>query len=217
VSGSPPAPPLPGWLRALVALLDGRELLGGPALDVDALLADGARSSAVLVLFGEGADGPDVLLIERSRDLAHHPGQAAFPGGAIEADDDGPAGAALREAVEETGLDPAGVDVAAVLPPLWLSASGNIVTPVIGWWREPSAVAAADPGEVAAVARVPVAGLADPANRCTVRYPSGRSGPAFEVGDLFVWGFTAAILDVLLTAGGWARPWDSAAVREVRP
>ena len=50
--------------------------------------------------------------------------------------------AALREAVEETGLDPAGVDVLVVLPELWVPPSGNAVTPVLAWWREPSHVAA---------------------------------------------------------------------------
>jgi len=71
--------------------------------------AEGGRESAVLVLFGDGNDGPDVLVIERSAGSRQHAGQAAFPGGAVEPDDDGPASTALREAAEETGLDPAGV------------------------------------------------------------------------------------------------------------
>ena len=65
----------------------------------------------MLVLFGDGPDGPDLLLIERARDLRSHAGQPAFPGGAIDPGDVDAVGAALREAAEETGLDPAGVDV----------------------------------------------------------------------------------------------------------
>ena len=84
------------------------------------------RASAVLVLFGESvADGqltPDVLLIERAFGLRSHAGTPAFPGGVVDPSDDGPVGAALREAQEETGLDPAGVDVLAILPDLWLAA-----------------------------------------------------------------------------------------------
>src|SRR5690606_20593910 len=76
---------------------------------------DGGRPSAVLMLFSEGADeagrGPDVLLTERAHTLRSHPGQVSFPGGALEPADSGPVDAALREAVEETGLDPSGVDV----------------------------------------------------------------------------------------------------------
>ena len=103
----------PEWLARLVqasASLTTRDL---SRLDTP---TTGGRESAVLILFGEGPRGPDVLLIERSRDLKHHPGQAAFPGGGAEPGDDGPASTALREAVEETGLDPAGVEVLSLLP-----------------------------------------------------------------------------------------------------
>ena len=78
--------------------------------------ATGGRPSAVLVLFGDGPNGPDLLLIQRSDGLRLHAGQPAFPGGAIDAGDGGPVGAALREAAEEVGLDPGGVDVVGTLP-----------------------------------------------------------------------------------------------------
>jgi len=179
-------------------------MVGEPPPDV--------RRSAVLVLFGEGPDGPDVLLIQRSAHLRSHAGQPAFPGGGIDDSDDSVVDTALREAQEETGLDPAGVDVLAVLAELWVPPSGNVVTPVIAWWREPSEVTPADVAEVASVARVPLAELADPANRLQVRAPSGREGVAFEVADMLVWGFTAAVLDRLLHLGGWAKPWDTTKV-----
>jgi 8-oxo-dGTP pyrophosphatase MutT (NUDIX family) len=175
----------------------------------------GLRQSAVLILFGEGAHGPDVLLIERSPHLRSHAGQPAFPGGGVDPEDDGAVGAALREAEEETGLDPHGVDVLATLPPLWVPPSGNVVTPVLAWWREPSEVRPADTREVAAVARVPIAELADPANRLTISHPSGRIGPAFEVADMLVWGFTAGVLDRLLALAGWEQPWDRDRVAEL--
>jgi len=196
----------PAWLRPL---LDAVAAAGTDVLlSSRAAAPESSRESAVLVLFGEGPDGPDVLLIERSAHLRSHAGQPAFPGGGIDPDDDGPVGAALREAQEETGLDPAGVEVLATLPELWIPPSGNVVTPVLAWWREPSDVLTADAREVAAVARVPIAELADPANRLTIRHPAGRSGPAFEVAGMLVWGFTAAVLDRLLALGGWEREWE---------
>ncbi len=149
-----------------------------------------------------------MLLIERAHDMRSHAGQPAFPGGAIDATDEHAVHAALREAAEETGLDPSGVDVWAVLPDLYIPPTGFAVTPVLGWWRAPSPVAAADPAEVASVHRVPLAELTDPARRCRVQHPSGYVGSAFEVRGLLVWGFTGGLLDRLIHLAGWERPWD---------
>ena len=198
----------PGWLRALAgtaAVMEVPRVARPPA--------SGGRRSAVLVLFGDGVQGPDLLYIQRSEGLRRHPGQPAFPGGKIEASDDGPIAAALREAVEETGLDPAGVDVLAPLPEMFIARSEFRVVPVLGWWRTPSAVRPTDIGEVAAVERIAVADLADPANRLMMRFPSGHSGPAFRIGAMLIWGFTALLTDRLLALGGFERPWDDSTIR----
>ena len=198
----------PDWLAPLLESVDEFAVWGRMVGEAPA----GVRRSAVLVLFGEGPAGPDVLLIQRSAHLRSHAGQPAFPGGGLDHPDESAVEAALREAEEETGLDPAGVDVLAVLAELWVPPSGNVVTPVLAWWREPSEVSAADVREVASVARVPISDLADPANRLQVRAPSGREGVAFEVADMLVWGFTAAVIARLLELGGWEKPWDTTRV-----
>jgi 8-oxo-dGTP pyrophosphatase MutT (NUDIX family) len=195
----------------------------------------GGRPSAVLVLFAEGAGGPegaagamgaagaehpdgsggpDLLLIQRSEGLRLHAGQPAFPGGAIDGDE-GPVAAALREAAEEVGLDPAGVDVLGTLPEVFIERTGFRVVPVLAWWRQPCAVAPVDPREVAAVERVGLAELADPAARLMVRMPSGRTAPGFRVRGMLIWGFTAALVDRLLALAGWERPWDAAMVMDL--
>jgi len=171
------------------------------------------RQSAVLILFGEGAKGPELLLMERSSSLRSHAGQPSFPGGALDPEDGdpattGPLRAALREAEEETGLDPAGVQTFGVLPRLYIPVSGFVVTPVLGWWRTPSPVGAVDLAETARVFTVPVADLTDPDNRATAMHPSGHSGPAFLVESALVWGFTAGVIDRILHFAGWERPWD---------
>ena len=61
---------------------------------------------------------------------------------------------------------------------------------------------------MARVVRVPVAELLDPAARFLVAHPSGYIGPGFAVRGLFVWGFTAGILDRVLALAGWERPWS---------
>nr|WP_245930151.1 CoA pyrophosphatase [Allonocardiopsis opalescens] len=182
---------------------------------------EGGRPSAILVLFGEGTHGPDLLLIQRATGLRRHAGQPAFPGGAIDATDSGPVAAALREATEETGLDPSGVQVLGTLPQLYVAHSGFRVNPVLAWWRSPSAVWPADAGEVAAVARVPVAELVDPANRLRIRVRQagiGHLSPAFRAQSMLIWGFTAGVLDRLLALGGWERPWlADAPVEDLTP
>ncbi|MBC7723370.1 MAG: CoA pyrophosphatase [Burkholderiaceae bacterium] len=208
--------------RAQLAALCGRGF--DWAVDPSRMLIDPAlaRPAAVLVLFGvlddlpSRATGPvardlDVLLHRRAATMGHHPGQIAFPGGGVENSDAGPAAAALREAVEETGLDPDGVEILGTLPALPLPVSNNLVTPVPAWWTRSSTVAAVDRREAVEVFRVPVADLLDPLNRASVVFSvAGRalSTPAFTLEGVLVWGFTAIVLSRMFDELGWAVPWD---------
>ena len=209
-------PPLPEWLEPL------RQ--GALTITADELTRfvppEGAdtRRGAVLILFGEGPRGPDLLLTERAHDLRSHPGQVSFPGGSIDPTDHSPEHTALREAEEEVGLDPEGVDVFAWLPELWLPPSNFAVTPVLAWWRERCEVSVVDPAEVHAVLQVPVDELLDPDHRVSVRHPSGWTGPAFMIGDdkdLLLWGFTAGIIARLFDYVGWSRRWDPDRFRDL--
>lgn len=203
----------------------------GAVLTADAPSVDPAdsRPAAVLILFGvlDSTAGDrdahaaavsrdlDVLLLARAATLRSHPGQVAFPGGRLDPGDDGPIGAALREAQEETGLDPAGVEVLGTLENIPLVYSQHLVTPVLGWWRHPSPVRVVDVAESADVFRAPVSELLDPARRgSTVIRRDGQEwrGPGFLVrhatGDHLVWGFTGMLLDGLFDRLGWTEPWD---------
>jgi 8-oxo-dGTP pyrophosphatase MutT (NUDIX family) len=201
---------LPAWLRPLAESLR--------RLDPDWLgfrprkrtLPGEPRRSAVLILFAGGEDEPrpDILITERAATLRAHAGQPAFPGGRIDPGDRGPVQAALREAQEETAVDPASVSVFGRLPEIYLQPSDFMVASVLGWWHTPSPPRVVSPLEVAAVHRVPVAELADPENRLRVRHPAGYTGPAFRADGMLVWGFTAGLLDAVLRLGGWERPWD---------
>jgi 8-oxo-dGTP pyrophosphatase MutT (NUDIX family) len=195
---------LPAWLDPIVSCVQS---IHSDDLKY-AVPTDGeGRHSAVLILFGEGPD-PDLLMIQRAARMRAHAGQPAFPGGAVDEGDADARAAALREAVEETGLAAEGVRLIGQLPDLWLSVSGFVVTPVIAWWEEPSEVWAREPDEVESVTRVRLADLLDPGNRVNVRHPSGYVGPGFRVNDMLVWGFTGGLIDLILDHSGLALPWD---------
>jgi 8-oxo-dGTP pyrophosphatase MutT (NUDIX family) len=186
------------------------------------------RPAAVLVLFGvldsvqARSSGPvardlDVLLLRRAATLGSHPGQIAFPGGRLEASDDGPTAAALREAAEETGVDPQGIEPLGTLPPMTVPVSRHRVTPVPAWWLRPSEVAAVDHDESVDVFRVPVADLLDPRNRANTAHTLGERtyhSPAFTVGGRLIWGFTALVLSRMFDELGWAEPWDGSRIVE---
>lgn len=203
------------------------------------------QSAAVLVLFGVLDDAPatssvaagecgehvgadlDVLIVVRASTLRKHAGQPAFPGGKIDPEDFEVAAstgrpvehvAALREAVEETGLDPAGVKILGSLEEMPLPVSNFMVTPVLAWWNSTSTVEAQDFNESSLVLRVPVADLLNPDNRHTAQVTRGRvkhNSPAFTVvtdqspeGEFVIWGFTGIILDQLFSELGWEVPWN---------
>ncbi len=173
------------------------------------------RAAAVLVPIVAHASGTTVLLTQRTWHLRHHSGQVAFPGGRLEAVDASPIDAALREASEEIGLDPARVEVIGSLPE-YLTGTGFAVTPIVGV-LEPGFEPRPDPWEVADVFEVPLAFLMDPRHhqRRSMRIPDAVDpgdearlpGPAAErvffampyraPGDSverFIWGATAAML-----------------------
>jgi 8-oxo-dGTP pyrophosphatase MutT (NUDIX family) len=197
---------LPGWWESLLTRVAGSRtedftLVKPPS--------SGGRASAVLVLLGESAPGePDLLVLQRAATMRNHAGQPAFPGGAADPDDKDPAATALREAHEEVGLDPASATVLALLPELYIPVSSFVVTPVLAWWHAPHPVHPLQAAEVAHVERLPIAELVDPQNRVRVRHPSGWVGPAFLVGGMVVWGFTAGVISALLEMAGWSRPWQ---------
>ena len=116
----------------------------------------GVRPSAVLVLLADDADGnAGVLLTRRSTELRNHAGQISFPGGRIDPGET-EIEAALREAHEEVGLDPAAVEVVGELDHLATVVSRSHIVPVVGRVAAQLALAPASP-EVERVLWVPLA------------------------------------------------------------
>ena len=216
----------PQWLERIVTRPPADDRAVNPVLHRQAPGNAKVRDASVLVLFGGSEESDpvslgglpenaDVLLTQRAATLRQHSGQVAFPGGAADPGDDGPIATALREAEEETGLDPSGVRALAVLPGIFVPPSGFDVTPVIGYWERPTPIRPVDHGETARVSRVPIRSLLDPDNRFVVEHRLGYRGPAFQIDGLLVWGFTAGVLAGLISVSGWEIEWDHHDVRDL--
>lgn len=169
--------------------------------DVD-LPAEGLVPAAVLIAFTDRSD-PGILLTLRNAHLRKHAGQVAFPGGRIDLGDDGPIGAALREAEEEIGLRSRDVEIVGTSDS-YRTGTGYLITPVIGV-VPPDMVFRPHAAEVDAIFEPPVAHLLDPANYAEREAEwNGRLRRYRETfwSDYHIWGATASILTNLASRIG---------------
>lgn len=156
------------------------------------------RPAGVLVPFLATPGGVVLYLTKRSSHLRHHPGQIAFPGGKVDPGDDGPIGAALREAHEEIALDPANVEILGTMEP-HETVTSFLVTPVIARIRAPF-LPVPEAGEVEEVFTVSLEHVANPARfRVEGRRWRGtrRHYYVAPYGPYYIWGATARILRAL--------------------
>ncbi len=156
------------------------------------------RRAAVLVPLVDRDDGFTVIFGQRSRTLKRHAGEVSFPGGRIEPGEDEVA-AALREAEEEVGLDPARVEIVARLDS-YRAGSGYAIAPHVGLVAPPL-VLVPDGVEIEEVFEVPLRFLLDPANhrRESMHWRGvDRWYSVFEYGPRTIWGATATVLVNLL-------------------
>lgn len=160
----------------------------------------GARRAAVLVPIIAAPAGLQLLCFERSREVIDHKGEICLPGGSIEDEDRDVVDAALREAGEELGIEPASVRVLGLLDDVHTVVSNYIITPVAGFIdAEPEVVC--DPLEVARPITVPLAALlSQGVEAYEMRAADGRTRKiyAYHVGEDRIWGATARIIHGLL-------------------
>jgi len=159
-----------------------------------------ARSAAGLLLLYPGERGASIPLTVRASHLKRHAGQISLPGGAT---DEGETAiqAALREAYEEIGVDPARIRILGQLTPVYVLVSGFTLHPIVGITDErPEFKPAAH--EVEEVIEVSIADLQDASNiRHGTRTREGIAieYPYFDLRGSHVWGATAMILGELIS------------------
>jgi 8-oxo-dGTP pyrophosphatase MutT (NUDIX family) len=138
---------------------------------------------------------PTILFTQRTAHLAKHSGQVSFPGGRSDAGDLSPVETALRETLEETGIEAAFISIAGYLP-RYRTGTGFDISPVVGVLSEGFTLTP-NPDEVAEAFEAPLAYFLDPANRRLETRVWGereRSFYVFSPDGRIIWGATAAIL-----------------------
>ena len=152
-------------------------------------------AAAVLVPIVDREEGLSVLLTQRASHLKNHAGQVSFPGGRIEAADEGPLAAALRETEEEIGLSRQHVTFAGYLEP-HLVLTGFWVTPVVGFVQSGFALEL-DRSEVESTFEVPLLHILDAANHQSRERTLGTTKVlVYDIpyGEHRIWGATAGML-----------------------
>ncbi len=167
-------------------------------------------AAALLLVYPRDGDVILVLTV-RAGHLPKHSGQVSLPGGMVEPGETLEE-AALREAHEEVGIDPASVTLLGGLTPIHIPVSGFTLHPMVGVAAgRPSLRAAED--EVARILEVPVSHLIDASrHRRTRRMRDGTDYdvPYFELDGEQVWGATAMVLAEFATLIGHPPdPWTA--------
>ncbi len=152
-------------------------------------------AAAVLVPLVLRQEGVTMLLTQRTDHLRDHAGQVSFPGGRVEAHDEGAVATALRETEEEIGVGPSHIEVVGELD-LYETRTGFRITPVVGL-VEPGFTLTLDEFEVAEVFEVPLSFVLDPANhqkRSLVWRGAERHFYLLPYGEREIWGATAGMI-----------------------
>lgn len=201
--------PLPDFLLPLAERARGGHVLvrrDADPRDPPAERGPVRRSAVLILVAGTGLHDAQVVLEERGHALRSQPGQFSLPGGGADPGDRDDVHTALREAQEETGLDPQHVRVLGAFAPIPMPWRVQRVTPVLGWSPALPQLGVQDPIEVERVVWAPLTGegsLTDPAHRRRGLLDGMGVGPVFDLpGETFVWGFTAMILEQMLVGLG---------------
>lgn len=158
----------------------------------------GGREAAVLLMLFERGGEPWMVFTKRTHQVQHHKGEISFPGGARDPEDPDIEATAVRETVEELGVDPADIRIVGRLDELPTYVTGYNVTPYVAVVPEqhsyrPSA------DEIDEIIELPVEELARIGRRETIERRGFQiETNVFETRGHYIWGFTGGVLRLFL-------------------
>lgn len=164
--------------------------------------SESARKAAVMALLFQKEGEWYTALMQRPESNYAHSRQVSFPGGSLEVEDEDMAACAKRETEEEFGILRTNIELVGALSELYISASGFLVQPYVGYLRQ-APTYTPNAAEVEEILEIPLAHLLDPKRRkmTEIPLPSGmvlQDVPYFDVHDKIVWGATAMMLSELV-------------------
>jgi 8-oxo-dGTP pyrophosphatase MutT (NUDIX family) len=180
-----------------------------PRLDVDPRPRPqrGDRLAAVLAVIVEREE-PALLFTERAAAMTRHAGEVSFPGGLQDPGDQSLRATALRETLEEVGIEPEQVRVLGALSPVHTFVSGILVTPFVGVVASLPPLVVSE-AEIARVLDMPMRALADAEEQRVLREEGGGAwrGWWYPMPEATVWGATGFMVHELLELVRKEAPW----------
>ena len=159
------------------------------------------RICAVMIALYPKSSEVLMPMMLRPDNIRAHPGQISFPGGKEEPEDVDLIATAIRETVEEVGVEVPRSHILGALSPVYIPPSNSLVTPIVGYLGEPPEYEP-DDQEVAEVFDVSLSTLRNPANRAVKKVVLADGQwlpmPAYRSGERLIWGGTARMISELV-------------------
>jgi 8-oxo-dGTP pyrophosphatase MutT (NUDIX family) len=154
------------------------------------------NQAGVLLLLFPDKGKLNTVFIRRPSFMKNHAGQIAFPGGQLESKDKDLMETALREAVEEIGINAGEVEIIGQLSPIYVNVSNFLIQPFIGLSLNVPAFQI-DTNEVTGIHIIPIEDFVNPGTLQSQKVDTTHGFndfPGYLIDDIFIWGATAMIL-----------------------
>jgi 8-oxo-dGTP pyrophosphatase MutT (NUDIX family) len=184
--------PLPGKKAHVKMMPEGRLLMDSPQIKKNA--------AVVILIFQSNKGQEEIVFIKRNEYEGHHSGQVSFPGGKEDKEDQSLEYTAIRECLEEIGVELSLNELIGHLTPLYVMVSEVMIYPYVFYLpKEPEFIT--DKSEVNYLIRYPFDKLTDKSikkEKIMAFQGIDYCVPYYSINSEVVWGATAMILAELI-------------------